>query len=87
MATPKKKPTFAELCVTDHKKVIAAAIRKIAKENEWGCVALAEQTKASTATCSYLLRGDNHSITLDKMCVMAYELGIHIGMTIVNPNA
>ena len=86
MSSRVKKKSFAQLCVDDHKQVIAKEIRKIAAENSWGCVALAEVCKASAATCSYLLRGDEYRISLDKLCLIAYELGIAIGMRIVNPN-
>lgn len=86
MAAAKKKKSFAELCVTDHKKVIAAAIRKIAKENGWLIAQTSEQCKTSMSTTSYVLRGDEHLVSLDRLCLMAYELGIAVAMRLVNPN-
>lgn len=86
MSTRPKKKSFAQLCVDDHKKVIANAIRKVAAENSWGCIALAQHGKSSGATCSKLLRGGEATISLDKLCLIAYDLGIAIGMRIVNPN-
>lgn len=86
MSARVKKKSFAELCVNDHKKVIANAIRKIAGENGWGCVALAEHSKSSAAACSYILRGDESRSSLHKLCLMAYELGVSLSIRIVNPN-
>lgn len=82
----KKKKTFAEACVLDHKKVIASSLRKIASENGWRIAELAAESKASKSTASFVLRGDEHIVSLEKLCLMSYELGIAIGMRIVNPN-
>lgn len=87
MAVSNKRKSFAALCVSDHKQVIAREIRKIAKENGWLIAQMSEHSKTSTATVSYVLRGDEYKVSLDRLCLMAYELGIAIGMRIVNPNA
>ncbi len=87
MPVVKKPKTFAELCVKDHKTVIAKAIRKIVNENNWTCAMLGVHGKTSTPTASFIIRGDEHKVSLDKICLIAYELGIAIGMTLVNPNA
>lgn len=85
--TNRKKKNFAALCLKDHKVVIARLMRKIADENKWGCKELAEHGKCSISVASFILRGDEERVTLDKLTLIAYELGIAIGMTLVNPNA
>ena len=87
MPVVKKAKTFAELCVKDHKVVLSRAIRKIVLENDWTVTKLAIHGKTGVSTASFIVRGDEHKVSLDKLCLIAYELGIAVGITLVNPNA
>jgi len=86
-ANTRKAKGFAAKCVLDHKKAIARAIRGIAKQNGWGCVQLGDNSKTSTTTTSFVTRGDEHMVSLQRLCLMAYELGIAIELRITSPIA
>lgn len=86
MSRVKKKPTFAELCLEDHKKVIGEAIRKVIAENQWLIKDVARECKCSTATAWKLFNNRESTMTLDMLCLMAYDLGIAVGIRLVNPN-